>query len=190
MSVWIGVVVVVLCAVPIAFSQSDSSELTVCQSNLKQYALGILMYQQDYDERSPPMKFAAQVQNRVAPYVKNRAIFACPTSGREYLPNPAMNYVTLGSIQSPATLMMLRDALPHTLDSGGKGWNIAYADGHVKLSNKEIPLGKPAPSPPPPRPMTRAQKIRAELGGLRASRSALDSEIRRLESQERRMRKR
>src|ERR1041384_5548289 len=68
--------------VRLAVSQGD--DMASCQSNLKQMALGLLMYQQDYDERYPPMKMTAQVQNRIHPYIKNRSVFTCPTSGKAY----------------------------------------------------------------------------------------------------------
>lgn len=121
-----------------------------CQSNLKQYALGILMYVQDYDEHYPPMKLPGQVQNRLFPYVKNRAVFTCPVTKTAYLPNPALNYLTMGKVASPATMVMFRDDKPHVSTSGRPAWNVAYADGHVKLVTIEPKLGKAAPSPPPP----------------------------------------
>src|SRR5258708_35906163 len=98
-----------VCAFAVYAKQSGES----CRSNLKQYALGMLMYTQDYDERFPPMKTPAQVTNRVMPYIKNRAVFSCPDSGSEYLPNPALNFVATSSVKSPASMMMLRDAKPH-----------------------------------------------------------------------------
>src|SRR6266511_5575737 len=116
---------IVLSVCSFAFFRKDTN--TSCKSNLKQMALGLLMYQQDYDEMLPPMVKPAQVQNRVMPYVKNRVIFSCPETSTEYLPNPAMNYVRAASIAAPADTMILRDAKPHAIDSGNI-WNVAYAD--------------------------------------------------------------
>ncbi len=177
------------CAVPIslgalALARQDDAGVRDCQSNLKQYALGILMYTQDYDERYPPMQFPAQVEHRVDPYVKNRALFRCPTSGMDYLPNPALSYLTLGKVNAPARMVMLRDAKPHTTEGGQAGWNVAYADGHVRLVSTEPKLGKPAPAPP------RSRQISDELRALRRTRRMIDARIRQLEAEQRRLRRR
>ncbi len=120
-----------------------------CQSHLKQVALGVQMYVQDYDERYPPMKSPAQVQNRILPYIKDRSLYSCPVTGTEYLPNPALNYLPVRAVKAPDSTIMFRDAKPHTTDTGKPSWNVAYADGHVKLSMTEPQLGKPAPTPQP-----------------------------------------
>jgi hypothetical protein len=163
---------------------NDPQALSMCQSGLKQFALGMMMYLQDYDERFPPMRFPAQVQNRVLPYVKNRDVFSCPATGTDYLPNPALNYVALTAIKAPADVTMLRDAKPHTTDAEKPAWNVAYADGHVRLSLREPPLGKPAPTP------THAETVHSELQTLRKERRELDARIRTLEAEERRLRRR
>ncbi len=167
-------------------ASADIQGVDECQSNLKQMALGVLMYVQDYDERYPPMKIPAQVQNRIYPYVKNRNIFKCPTTGADYLPNPALNYIMLNAIKAPAQLMMFRDAKPHTTASGKPGWNAAYADGHVKLVMTEPALGKPAPTPAP---LTRAEQIRGQLTMLRAQRKQMDVQILKLEAEQRKTRR-
>jgi hypothetical protein len=178
-----------------AMRQANPQTMASCQSNLKQFGLAMMMYVQDYDERFPPMKLNLQVQNRAYPYVKNRNVFSCPETGTAYLSNPALNYVYLASIKAPDLTMMLRDAKPHTTDSGKPGWNVAYANGSVKLVMTEPPLGKAAPTPPtppapaPPRPVTRAQQMRAELEQLRQTRRAVDARIRELEAEVRRTRR-
>jgi hypothetical protein len=165
------------------FRQDDS---ITCQSNLKQIALGMLMYCQDYDEKMPPTKTARLVQNRIMPYVKNQSIFSCPATGEEYLPNPALNYVYIGSVKTPQQMMMLRDAKPHTSGAGGPFWNVAYADGHVKSSATEPALGKLAPSPPP---LSRRQIIDNQLQQLRMQKLRVDAQIKRLEAEQRRLRR-
>src|SRR2546429_3743727 len=88
----LGLVLIATALVVVGYGQDRSGE-EACISNLKQYALGVLMYVQDYDERYPPMKMPAQVQNRINPYIKNRGVFSCPVTKTDYLPNPALNYV-------------------------------------------------------------------------------------------------
>src|ERR1043166_860524 len=105
---------------------SQSTEITLCQSRLKQYSMALLMYQQDYDWCFPPMKMPVHVQNRVFPYTKDRSLFKCRASGKDYLPNPSLGYLNQASIESLPKTMMLRDAAPHALDNGGPGWNIAH----------------------------------------------------------------
>ncbi|MCS6949864.1 MAG: DUF1559 domain-containing protein [Armatimonadota bacterium] len=76
------------------FSQArEKARAANCVSNLKQIALGALMYAQDYDEvfvgsyaypngwaRCPFFTWA----DLIHPYVKNLQLFACPSSGRVY----------------------------------------------------------------------------------------------------------
>ena len=169
-----------------AFAYFFQDTNLTCKSNLKQYALGLLMYQQDYDEMMPPMAKPEQVQNRVMPYIKNRTIVSCPESGAAYLPNPALKYQRQASIAAPATTMMLRDAKPHSIE-GKDVWNVAYADGHVSQVQKEPALGKLAAMPKPP---SRLQMIRNQLAQMRMSRTQIDAQIKRLEAEERRLRRR
>ena len=177
-----GVLVVALagiCACSSAFNrQGDPDGQADCQRNLKQYSIALLMYCQDYDEQYPPMKFSAQVEHRVYPYVKNQSVFSCPVTQTKYLPNPALNYRTLAQVESPATMLVLRDAKPHTTDANKPAWNAAYVDGAVKLLLVEPPLGKPAPTP---RPLSHTEQVRGELQMLRQQRRALDVRIRQLE---------
>ncbi|HLK60547.1 MAG TPA: DUF1559 domain-containing protein [Chthonomonadaceae bacterium] len=58
-----------------------------CSSNIRQLGLAIRMYNQDYDEREPfggwmPNGIGTwDWQNSTAPYIKNKAIYYCPSSG-------------------------------------------------------------------------------------------------------------
>ncbi len=63
----------------------DASQ--ICRSNLKQLALGMLMYTQDYDEHFPP---ADRWCSAVYPYTRNRAIFSCPADDADF--SYAFNY--------------------------------------------------------------------------------------------------
>ncbi len=84
-----------------AFSRArESARRASCQSNLKQLALGVLQYTQDYDERYPllqidyaaagifytglPSNGALQKRaitwcDRIFPYVKSQQLFYCPS---------------------------------------------------------------------------------------------------------------
>lgn len=59
---------------------------SVCPSNLKQIALGMFMYSQDYDDKFPPAIFGDDTvgwANALQPYLKTYQIFQCPLE-----PNP------------------------------------------------------------------------------------------------------
>jgi prepilin-type N-terminal cleavage/methylation domain-containing protein/prepilin-type processing-associated H-X9-DG protein len=71
---------------PVFGRARENARRSSCQSNLKQIALGIIQYTQDYDERFPliyagsgsgsqTLGWAAQLQ----PYIKSTQIFQCPS---------------------------------------------------------------------------------------------------------------
>ena len=108
-----------------------------CQVRLKQVALGMMMYVQDYDERFPPMQTAKQVQNRLRPYVKREAVFYCPVTRQPYQPIKAMGGKSLAGVSDPAKTPMLFDSRRHP--DGTE--NTAYADGRV-LAGKGSPAAR------------------------------------------------
>ena len=101
-----------------------------CLSHLKQYAVGMMMYAQDYDETFPPMRTPKHVQNPLRPYVKREAVFYCPVTKQPYQPIKALSGKRLSGVKEPAKTPMLLDAKPHP--DGAE--HTAYADGHVKPS--------------------------------------------------------
>ena len=104
-------------------------------SNLKQLALGVLMYMGDSDGNYPP------ALGEVSPYVRETGVFRCPTS-RQPAPKDATaidsgdcDYIYLkparaeSDVQYPSRepLILTRPGL-----LPDDGMNVAYADGHVK----------------------------------------------------------
>ncbi|HEX8834023.1 MAG TPA: DUF1559 domain-containing protein [Abditibacteriaceae bacterium] len=64
-----------------------------CQSNLKQIALGVKQYVQDYDAKFPSNTSGASAYgwaDAIQPYVKNTQIYQCPaeTNSIQQTPNP------------------------------------------------------------------------------------------------------
>jgi prepilin-type processing-associated H-X9-DG protein len=97
-------------------------------SNLKQVALGVLMYTQDYDERLPPMQDLATMKKAIMPYVRNEEVFKDPRTGEPYRVNPAASRKPDASIAVPAQFVLLYESTP---SRDGKR-AVAFADGHVK----------------------------------------------------------
>ena len=86
-------IIAILAAIlfPVFARARENARRSSCQSNLKQIGLGILQYNQDYDERMPasfsanvsingsaPMEAAWAVL--VQPYVKSAQLFVCPSN--------------------------------------------------------------------------------------------------------------
>ena len=95
-------IIAILAAIlfPVFAQARESARTTSCLSNVKQIALGLTMYTQDFDERVPMWYYDMTPDNplygktdpdgggykdyhvgwdkMVAPYLKNRAIFHCP----------------------------------------------------------------------------------------------------------------
>ncbi|MDI9587318.1 MAG: DUF1559 domain-containing protein [Acidobacteriota bacterium] len=78
-------IIAILAAIlfPVFARARESARRTNCLSNLKQLALGSMMYAQDYDEKLPvgatqgnPLLNVVQA---LWPYVRNRPIFYCPS---------------------------------------------------------------------------------------------------------------
>ena len=82
-------IIAILAAIlfPVFARARENARRSSCQSNLKQIGLGILQYNQDYDERMPSdliniggNTYAWSVV--VQPYVKSTQLFACPSNSK------------------------------------------------------------------------------------------------------------
>ena|SRR5690242_19713903 len=149
-----GIIVIVLFLAAImfpVFSQArESAKSSLCMSNEKQMALGILMYTQDYDETLPT---SAGWMDRMGPYVRNEQIFHCPSMVKDsgaygYAFNSQESGVKMEKIQQPYATVMLFDSTTLTRNAADpmtsvpstprhrKGNNFAYADGHAHNSGQ------------------------------------------------------
>ena len=133
----LGVIVVLVGAItfPVFAPARCKARQTSCQSNLKQLALGMLMFSQDHGNCLPS---ALTWQRDVFPYVKNEQLFKCPSDTSDQACSYAMNVhlskANLSTLSDPAEQILLYDA-----DESGApakrhndGLDIAFADGHVK----------------------------------------------------------
>jgi len=127
---------------PVFARAREKARQASCQSNLKQIALGVLMYTQDYDETHP---MANNWSDALDPYLKNRQLFLCPSANdltqRSYAYNQALEQEKMGAIPRPAETIMAFDSQPGANPVGGQelivwrhnnGANFAFDDGHVK----------------------------------------------------------
>jgi prepilin-type N-terminal cleavage/methylation domain-containing protein/prepilin-type processing-associated H-X9-DG protein len=80
-------IIAILAAIlfPVFARARENARRSSCQSNLKQLGLGFMQYNQDYDEKMPPMPSdTSQVCNptwdiQILPYTKSAQILACPS---------------------------------------------------------------------------------------------------------------
>jgi prepilin-type N-terminal cleavage/methylation domain-containing protein/prepilin-type processing-associated H-X9-DG protein len=83
-------IIAILAAIlfPVFAQARDKARQSACLSNMKQLALGVMLYTQDYDETLPkgyhalPNGGSFPWPLAVAPYVKNTAIYRCPSDRR------------------------------------------------------------------------------------------------------------
>ena len=108
-------IIAILAAIlfPVFAQAREKARSAGCLSNVKQIGTAVQMYVQDYDERlpnacawgkawlhgdsakeCPPLVKAgvpAYVQEMLAPYVKNEAVWYCPSVGREHAHHPLVD---------------------------------------------------------------------------------------------------
>lgn len=114
--------------------QTTNQAKTVSLSNVKQLALGMIMYASDYDDVFPYAQDTKSAFAVIFPYVKNAGIFKSlnPNGGR-FLANMAVMGVNGTDILQPAETVLLYDPTP---------WPdgevlVAYCDGHAKFVTPE-----------------------------------------------------
>ncbi|MCW3052784.1 MAG: hypothetical protein JWN14_1954 [Chthonomonadales bacterium] len=127
-----------------AFKRAQSTAQAVsCVSNVKQIALGVMVYVQDYDEVTP-RKNASYV-DQIDAYIKNREIFTCPLDPAgtiSYTFNSGVAGIPLSAIASPAKTVMLYEGKAGKLDYRHDGKAVVgFMDGHVKQIGSDEAAG-------------------------------------------------
>ena len=126
-------IIAILAAIlfPVFAKAREKARQSSCLSNIKQIALGVLQYAQDYDERisrcgtlTPRSYWSDYIQ----PYLKNTQVMVCPSRANTvaYSQNSAISYwgdtppgnVTypgvgraLGEVQSPAATFLILESI-------------------------------------------------------------------------------
>ncbi|MBI2301767.1 MAG: DUF1559 domain-containing protein [Armatimonadetes bacterium] len=118
-------IIAILAAIlfPVFAKAREKARQVSCLSNLKQLGLAVVMYSQDYDQRTP-IGFNGDWwdlcwRGRGYPYAKNYQLFACPSTpfagppadtgsyGINAYVGEAVAYVRLGRVESPAETFAL-----------------------------------------------------------------------------------
>lgn len=114
------------------------SPSTVSIVNLKQIALGLIMYATDWNDVYPKKTWKKDVM----PYLKNASILQPPkqenSPATEYLMNAALMGKSMQKLKFPALTVLAYEARGGqvTYNHSGKA-AVAFADGHVKLITPE-----------------------------------------------------
>jgi prepilin-type N-terminal cleavage/methylation domain-containing protein/prepilin-type processing-associated H-X9-DG protein len=76
-------IIAILAAIlfPVFAQAREKARQSTCQSNMKQLGISLMMYAQDYDERTMPTQTGNyRWPQLLAPYIKMRAFVFCPTA--------------------------------------------------------------------------------------------------------------
>jgi prepilin-type N-terminal cleavage/methylation domain-containing protein/prepilin-type processing-associated H-X9-DG protein len=143
---------------PVFARARENARRASCQSNLKQIALGVAMYIQDYDERMPRNRFSATLvsptmpygwADMMQPYLKSTQIFQCPSETNsantsvgatgtapnvkspgysDYFMNNAARNISDAAFNAPSLTILLGDGSDGNSDNKYDGCSNSYAD--------------------------------------------------------------
>src|SRR6266849_5595070 len=88
-------IIAILAAIlfPVFAQAREKARQATCLSNVKQIATSYFMYAQDYDERYTQNRYDNGANHytwklAILPYVKNHAVFQCPSNAYNKIPGP------------------------------------------------------------------------------------------------------
>ena len=90
----------------------EKAQGSAASSNMKQIALAVMMYAQDYDQVLPPMADAEKFRKVILPYIKNHAVFTSPATGKPFRPNPRLSGRKLASLGNASSVVILYSGRP------------------------------------------------------------------------------
>ena len=95
-------IIAILAAIlfPVFAQAREKARAISCVSNMKQLALGVLMYTEDYDETFPigADSLGSGWAGQTMPYVKSAAIFKCPDDGTQGIEPSVVSYGMNGNL--------------------------------------------------------------------------------------------
>ncbi len=146
-------IIAILAAIlfPVFAKAREKARQASCASNLKQLALGILMYVQDYDEMMPrevAWDYSGLVwhwYDQVMPYVKNVQLYACPSttrSGMNVQPAPPGGQTwwsqSIPVVSYGFNLKMMRNDYPYDT---GNTWRTQMKLGQIPRPSEAFLIG-------------------------------------------------
>jgi len=91
-------IIAILAAIlfPVFAKVREKARQTACLSNEKQLGLGLIQYEEDYDESFPGRNIPADPTrpnwgNAIYPYVKSTAVYFCPDAPKSYNGEPVLD---------------------------------------------------------------------------------------------------
>ncbi|MGQ9737956.1 MAG: DUF1559 family PulG-like putative transporter [Armatimonadota bacterium] len=124
-------IIAILAAIlfPVFAQAREKARATACLSNMKQLALGIQMYAQDYDEVYVGSYVYANGwgqcpmfvwQDLIYPYIKNRQIFGCPSRAQQVFVRDN------GRLNCAPVAALYGTAVGHELGTSANPWTLGY----------------------------------------------------------------
>lgn len=110
---------------------SSAAARSSALSNVKQIALGFIIYSGDADDKFPKADSTAIAKSLVMPYTKNEKIWTTPAGGR-VLYNVALSGVDATSLENPAETLLVWEEKAYP--DGTRA--VAFADGHAKREDE------------------------------------------------------
>lgn len=107
--------------------KTNPSKTDLCAVNLKQIAVVVSGYTQDFDGALPPMQTAQATQAALAPYSASKSLLDCPVTKKPYQPNATLSAKILDKLPEQGKLCLFRDSVAHP---DGR-LTYLYADGHI-----------------------------------------------------------
>lgn len=131
---------------PVFARAREKGRQAACLSNLRQIAMSINMYAQDYDEDMTPGYLGPGMfwHDLIYPYTHNKQIYQC-TSRKDCLMGYAVNNLVCGKAQGtmfdPSVKILVLDVPPEGIGSNGT------SRGNEWWANSLSGLGSPVPPP-------------------------------------------
>lgn len=111
-----------------------SAQRTSTLSNVKQAALGMLMYCSDYDDVYPWAQSSKSAWSAIYPYVKNKEVFkTLNPNGGEFRFAANVAGVAATELEAPASVVMIYESM--AWPDGSRV--VAYCDGHARVVSAE-----------------------------------------------------
>jgi hypothetical protein len=146
---WVPVIVGAICLGVIGvlifplFAQGiPRTQRSVSLSNIKQCALGIQMYADDFDGMFPYVENMPMLVKVTRPYIRNDATWDTLNLSRpgQFDFNRSLAGVRFGEVVNPAETPMLFDPIafvPSTGNTGSASFLIAFVDGHAMYRSEK-----------------------------------------------------